>query len=297
MNTLVAFNTVMEVARLGSFSRAADKLDLSTSSVSRQVNEFEQWLGSSVFQRTTRRVSLTNAGELFLERMQDISASIQSLRDEAGALVATPRGRLRITAAPFFARICIAPYLPAFFRKHPDVSIDFQLSDATTDLMGEGIDVAIRIADLADSSLVARKISEATAVLTASPKFLKQHGAPKSVADLVELPCLIDTVPGYRNRWPIGKGVRVKGPVSVNNGEVVRDLTLAGLGISYLPDFFVAGDLNKGRLVRVLPDVVGAPIRIYAVFPPRRQIGSAARAFVDHLVESLPVHHGPGPAK
>jgi DNA-binding transcriptional LysR family regulator len=274
----------MEVARLGSFSKAAEKLDLSTSSVSRQVTDFEQWLGASVFQRTTRRVSLTNAGELFLERMQDIAVSIQSLRDEADALVATPRGRLRITAAPFFTRICITPQLPAFLKRYPEVSIEFDLSDASKDIIGEGIDLAIRIANLSDSSLVARQIGEATAVLTASPKFLKQHGVPKTVADLTQLPCLIDTIPGHRHRWPIGPGVGVKGPVSVNSGEIVRDLTLAGLGVSYLPDFFVADDLKKGRLVRVLGDLEQSSIGIYAVFPPRRQIGSAARAFVDHLV-------------
>jgi len=288
MDTLDAFSTVMEVARLGSFSRAAEKLDLSTSSVSRQVTEFERWLGTSVFQRTTRRVSLTNAGELFLERMQDIAVSIHSLRDEAGALIATPRGRLRITAAPFFTRFCITPLLPAYLKKYPDVSIEFDLSDASTDIIGEGIDLAIRISKLSDSSLVARQIGEATPVLTASPKFIKQHGAPKTIVDLTELPCLIDTIPGYRHRWPIGPGVRVKGPVSVNSGEIVRDLTLAGLGVSYLPDFFVADDLKKGRLVRVLPTLEQPSIGIYAVFPPRRQIGSTARSFVDHLVENFP---------
>ena len=137
MDILNTFNTVMEVARLGSFSRAAEKLNLSTSSASRQVTEFEQWLGTSMFQRTTRQVALTNAGEFFLERIQDITVSIQSLRDEAEALVAMPRGRLRITAAPFFARLCITPQLPSFLNKFPDVSIELDLSNSPTDIIGE----------------------------------------------------------------------------------------------------------------------------------------------------------------
>lgn len=287
MDTLGALNTVMEVARLGSFSRTAEKLGLSTSSVSRQVTEFERWLGASVFQRTTRRVSLTNAGELFLERMRDIAFDIQALRDDAGELAATPRGRLRIAAAPFFARRCIAPQLPGFLQCFPAVSVELALSDATTDIIGEGIDVAIRIGRLADSSLVARKIGESRAVLTASPAFLARHGVPRSAADLADLPCLVDTIPGYRNRWPITGGIQVRGPVSVNSGEIVRDLTLAGMGVSYLPEFFVAGDVGAGRLVRLLPDLEQAPFGIHAVFPPRRHIGPAARAFVDHLVGAL----------
>lgn len=131
--------------------------------------------------------------------------------------------------------------------------------------------------------LVARRIGETTIILTASPQFIKRHGTPTSIGELTELPCLVDTIPGHRHRWPIGQGVRVGGPVSANSGEIVRDLTLAGLGVSYLPDFIVAHDLKHGRLVRVLPDIEQPSIGIYAVFPPRRQIGSAARAFVDHL--------------
>lgn len=167
-------------------------------------------------------------------------------------------------------------------------NIEFELSDAATDIVGEGIDVAVRLGDLSDSSLVARRIGETTTVLAASPKFLKRYGVPETVADLSDFPCLIDTISGHRHRWPIAPGVRIKGPVSVNNGEVVRDLALAGLGISYLPDFFVSDDLQKGRLIPVLPALEQTAIGIYAVFPPRRQIGSAARAFVDPIVQYLP---------
>lgn len=286
MNKFGDFKTVIEVARLGSFSGAADKLDLSTSSVSRQVNEFEEWLGAPVFQRTTRQVSLTSAGEFFIDRLQSIVLDIDSLQEEASTLVQSVRGRLRITSAVFYTRHRITPYLKGFLERYPELQVEFVLSDSTTDIVGEGIDLAIRIGQLPDSSLVSRKVDSVRLLLTASPDFLKRHGMPTKPTDLTEMPCLVDTVPAHGKYWPIGKKVRVKSVVEANNGEMIRDLTLQGLGISYLPDFFVNDDLKSGKLVQVLPEINSDEVGVFAVFPPRRQISPNARTFVDWLISN-----------
>ncbi len=278
------FKTVLEVARLGSFSRAADKLKLSTSSVSRQVKEFERWLGVPVFQRTTRQVSLTNAGEFFIDRLQGIVVDIDSLREEARTLVASVRGRLRITSAQYYTRRRITPYLKGFLERYPELNVEFVLSDSTTDIIGEGIDLAIRIGQLPDSSLVSRRFDSVRLILAASPDFINRYGKPRKATDLTEMPCLVDTVPTHGKYWPIGKKVRVNAIIEANNGEMIRDLSLQGLGISYLPDFFVDDDLKLGNLVQLLPEIEPVEVGVFAVFPPRRQISPNARAFVDWLV-------------
>jgi DNA-binding transcriptional LysR family regulator len=286
VNKFGGFKTVLEVARLGSFSGAADKLDLSTSSVSRQVNEFEEWLGVPVFQRTTRQVSLTSAGEFFIDRLQSIVLDIDSLREEASTLVQSVRGRLRITSALYYTRHRITPHLWGFLQRYPELHVEFVLSDSTTDIIGEGIDLAIRIGQLPDSSLVSRKIDSVRLILAASPGFLERHGTPTQPTDLTEMPCLVDTVPAHGKYWPIGKKVRVNSVIEANNGEMIRDLSLQGLGISYLPDFFVDDDLKSGKLVQVLPEFEPDEVGVYAVFPPRRQISPNARAFVDWLISN-----------
>jgi DNA-binding transcriptional LysR family regulator len=284
LNNRGTFKTVLEVARLGSFSGAADKLNLSTSSVSRQVNEFEQWLGAPVFQRTTRQVSLTNAGEFFIDRLQGISLDIDSLQEEARTLVESVRGRLRITSALYYTRRRITPYLKGFLERYPELHVEFVLSNSTTDIVGEGIDLAIRIGQLPDSSLVARKIDSVRLILTASPDFLKRYGKPTKPTDLTEMPCLVDTVPAHGKYWFVGKKIRVNSVIEANNGEMIRDLSLQGLGISFLPDFFVDDDLKSGKLVQVLPEFEPDEVGVYAVFPPRRQISPNARAFTDWFI-------------
>jgi DNA-binding transcriptional LysR family regulator len=278
------FKTVLEVARLGSFSGAADKLNLSTSSVSRQVSEFEEWLGTPVFQRTTRQVSLTSAGEYFIDRLQGIALDIDSLQEEASTLVESVRGRLRITSALYYTRRRITPYLKGFLERYPELHVEFVLSDSTTDIVGEGIDLAIRIGQLPDSSLVARKIDSVRLILTASPDFLKRYGKPTKPTDLTEMPCLVDTVPTYGKYWFVGKKIRVNSVIEANNGEMIRDLSLQGLGLSFLPDFFVDDDLKSGKLVQVLPEFETDEVGVYAVYPPQRQISPNARVFTDWLI-------------
>ena len=178
-------------------------------------------------------------------------------------------------------KVCISQHSKT---RLPELHVEFVLSNSTTDIVGEGIDLAIRIGQLPDSSLVARKIDSVRLILSASPDFLKRYGKPAKPTDLTVMPCLVDTVPAHGKHWFVGKKIRVNSVIEVNNGEMIRDLSLQGLGISFLPDFFVDDDLKSGKLVQVLPEFEPDEVGVYAVFPPRRQISPNARAFTDWFI-------------
>ena len=283
MDQVKTMRAFVEVARRGSFASAARQLTISTSSASRLVMELEDWLGTPLLRRTTRRLTLTDAGEQYLERCADIVEAADNLQRDAEMLADQPRGRLRVTAAAFLMRKRIAPMLPAFLDQYAAIRLDFDLQDKTIDLVGEGFDIAIRIGHLADSTMIARKLGEISMRLTASPAFLDKHGMPASLDALPSYPCLVDTIPAHGARWPIGRRIKVEGPVSANDGDIIRQMTLAGLGISYLPDFHVEDDIDAGRLVNLFANEIDDPIGIFALYPGRRQITAAARAFVDFL--------------
>jgi len=287
MGSIKAMRAFVEVAKRGNFASAAAHLGISTSSISRLVQELEDWLGTALLRRTTRHLALTDAGERYFERCREIVAATDELHQDAKAQSDQPRGRLHIAAAAYPMRKQIAPLLPKFLRTYPDVRLHLHLQDRPVDLIAEGIDVAVRIGELADSSMIARKCGEVVLRLTAAPAFLAEHGTPKSLNELPSFPCLVDTVPKHGGRWPIGRRVNVDGPVTANDGEIIREMTLAGLGISYLPDFFVDDDIAEGRLIALFPEELDERFGIYTVFAARRQISAAARAFVDFMVEHM----------
>jgi DNA-binding transcriptional LysR family regulator len=287
MDQVKTMRAFVEVARRGSFASAAKHLAISTSTASRLVMELEDWLGAPLLRRTTRSLSLTDAGESYLERCADIVEATDNLQRDAEALAEQPRGRLNVTTAAFLMRTRIAPLLPAFLEQFPDVRLALDLQDKPVDLVGEGIDVAIRIGHLADSAMIARKLGEILMRLTASPAFLEKYGTPETLDALPSYPCLVDTIPTHGGRWPIGRRNKVEGPVSANDGDLIRQMALAGLGISYLPDFHVEDDIVAGRLVSLFAGEIDDPIGIYALYPARKQITAAARAFVEFLAGGL----------
>ena len=287
MDQLRSMRAFVEVARSGSFARAAARLGRSTSSISRQVMDLESWLGSPVFRRTTRRLTLTDAGEMFLSRCVGVVEAADAIERDAAAMAETPQGVLHVASAPFLARHRIVPHVRDFFDRYPAVRLRLHLDDHPVDLVGDGMDLAIRVGTLEDSALVSRRIGHTRLLLTASPGFLKERGTPTAIEELPSFPCLVDTVPSHGNRWPLGAGLRVDGPVTANNGEIVRDLTLAGLGISFLPDFFVEDDLRAGRLVGLFEGEIQRIIGIHVIYPPRRQITPAARTLAGFLAERL----------
>jgi DNA-binding transcriptional LysR family regulator len=287
MNDLKAMRTFIEVAKRGGFAAAARQLEMSTSSVSRLIVELEDWLGTSLLRRTTRSVTLTELGEQYLERCTAIVSAADDLRIDAQEHAHRPRGKLVIAVAAYPARKRVAPLLPEFLERFPDVEIELHLKDQPINLIDEGVDVAIRIGHLADSSMIARKCGEISLKLVASREFIDKHGAPTNLDELPSFPCLVDMTPAYGRRWPIGRQLNVKGPVRANDGEIIRQMTLAGLGLSLLPDFFVDKDIDAGRLESLFPDDIDQRIGIYAVFSSHKQMTVAAREFVDFLSEKL----------
>jgi len=285
MNDLKAMRAFIEVAKRGSFAAASRSMGLSTSSVSRLVMDLEAWLQTTLMRRTARRMTLTDVGQQYLERCIDIVEAANNLKRDASALNERPSGTLTVAVAAYPARKKISPLLPEFLKLHPDIQLDLHLRDQPISLIDDGIDVAIRIGHLADSSMIAKKCGEVALRLTASPAWIEKQGMPQSIDALPSLPCLIDTTPAYGRRWPVGQNINVNGPIIANDGEIIRNMTLAGLGVSLLPDFFVDDDIQAGNLVDLFADQFDERIGMYLLFPSKRQLSPAARAFIDFLVD------------
>jgi DNA-binding transcriptional LysR family regulator len=287
MHNVKAMKAFVEVTRLGSFAAASRRLKLSTSSVSRLVMDLEDWFQTPLLRRTTRSLTLTDAGVRYFARCEEIVAAWESLGRDAMARTATPQGKLHVAGAAIPMRKRIAPLLPHFLGQNPDVKVELHLADKPVDLIAEGIDIAIRIGELEDSSMIARKCGEISLKLTASPAFLAQLGEPKTLDDLPSFPCLVDLTPRSGRRWAVGRRIPVDGPVAANDGEIIREMTLEGMGISLLPDFFVEDDIAQGRLTNLFADELDERVGIYILLPVRRQITPAARAFADFIVENF----------
>lgn len=290
MDRLTAMTVFVEVARQEGFALAARELQMSTSAVSRHVMDLERWLDVQLFHRTTRRLSLTDAGKAYLDRCVRIVSDVDELERSAKALREDPQGEIRMTAPVFMGKHLLAPLLPEFLERYPKITVQLRLLDRVVNLVDEGFDLALRIGELADSTLIARKIGDMRVILSAAPSYLNKHGVPSSVRDLKNHNCLVDTVPEHGHRWPLTSnrkrvGVPVKGSIAVNNGELVRELTLAGLGISYLPDFFVSEDIAQGRLVRLLSDSTEVRAGLFLVYPQTKHLSSTVRVFMDFVVE------------
>lgn len=285
MDRLGDLDVFARVVTTGSMSAAGRSLDLSPAVVSKRIRRLEERLGVRLLQRTTRQIALTQAGQGFFERVTAILASVE----EAEAFVAegadTVRGTLRVSAPTSFGRMHIAPHLKAFLDRHPALTLDLVLSDALVDIVGEGFDLAIRIAELDDSSLVARRLAPNHRVLCASPDYLARAGTPESVADLAHHVLLAHNTAEWRLEGPRGpETVRVHGPVRTNSSEVVREAVLAGIGIALRSTWDLGPELKDGRLVRVLPAFAGSRrVAVHAVYPSRRHLEAKVRAFVDYL--------------
>ena len=287
MHNVKAVKAFIEVAERGSFAAAARHLNLSTSSLSRLVGDLEAWLQTPLLRRTTRNLTLTDAGERYLDRFRSIASAWDDLAADSRAYSENPRGKLHIAGAAYPMRKKIAPLLPRFVARYPDVQLRLHLQDEAVDLVEEGIDLAIRIGELDDRSCIARKCGKVSLKMTASPDFIESHGQPAELGEVPSFPCLIDLTPKSGRRWPVGHQMTIDGFVAANDGEIIRMMTLAGLGISMLPDFFVDEDITDGRLVELFSDQIVEPIGMYTLLPARRQITPAARAFADFLAIEL----------
>ncbi len=276
------------VVDTGSFTAAAERLCKTKAVVSRQVQQLEDLLQIRLLNRTTRTLAVTDEGRAYYERCKQILEDVEALEAEATGNTGQLKGTIRMTVPQTFGEMYLMKVLPGFLQQHPAVRVDVHLSDRFVDLVGEGFDLAIRISQLQDSSLVARRISESAIKLVASPAFIRDYGAPKTAQDLTTLPCIFDSNRRDGARWHFRKDgeeqvVRIKSRLAVNSAMAAREAALAGLGIANCPDFAVADALASGDLVDLLTDYELGRCGIYAVYPHRRHLSGRIRALVDYL--------------
>ncbi len=289
MSQLEDMRILAETVEAGSFTAAADRLGLSKQFVSKRIAALEKRLGARLLVRSTRRLRVTDLGLAYLERAQRILQEVDAAEQLVASQTATPRGVLRLSAPMTFSTLHLGPLIPAFMQRHPDVSLELELNDRAVDLIGEGYDMAVRIGTLADSSLVARRITAAQLITCASPGYLRQHGVPSSPEQLGAHACLVYGH-ALRGEWAFRvsertRRISVDGPMRSNNGEMLRDAAIAGLGLVNLPDFIVASALADGRLVEVLETFRPEGFTVHAVYPQHRESSLLVRLFSDFLVE------------
>jgi DNA-binding transcriptional LysR family regulator len=283
------------IVATGSLSAAARDLAMSPAFVSRRLAALEARLGVRLINRTTRSLHLTDEGAAYHETCVRLLAEIEEADAAVSAGRAEPRGILRVALPASFGNQHVAPLVPRFAQRYPDVQLALSLSDRTVNVVEEGFDLAIRIADLADSSLAARKLAPNRRVVCASPAYLRRHGAPRTPEDLANHNCLAtEFAMNWEYRDPDGEpgSVRVTGRYACDNWEVLREWALAGLGVALKSTWDVRRHLEDGSLVSLLPGYTFATdVAIYAVYPHRRHLPAKTRAFIEFLAESF----GPEP--
>jgi DNA-binding transcriptional LysR family regulator len=290
MHTLNEMQNFVHVVEAGSISGAAERLGVAKSGVSRRLAELESRLGARLINRTTRRSSLTDAGRAYYEGAVKLLAELEELEARTGGREAELEGTLRLAAPLSFGLCHLAPAIDEFLRQQSKLSVDIDFSDRHVDLVAQGADLAIRIADLGDSSLQARRICPIRIILCASPEYLERFGAPGNPAGLGRHRVLrysIGDSSGLRIQDSRGRETTVsaRGPVMANNGDFLCDMAVAGHGIVALPTFIVWRKLRSGALQRVLPDCRLASLSAWAVYPRTRYLSRRTRVFIDFLAE------------
>ncbi len=292
MDRFSALTVFAQVADSGSFSAAAQVLGLTPSAVSKQIAQLEDHLGARLVHRTTRKLSLTEVGEAFRFRARHVLAALEEAETAVSNLSTTPRGNLRVTMPIAFGQEHVAPVLPEFAARFPDISLEIVITDRFVDLVQEGIDVAVRIGELADSSLVVRRLAPNRRVVCASPDYIARAGCPETPTDLLHHNCLLYAEPGYQLDWTfmvddVRVSVPIKGSVRSNSIAVLVQSALAGIGIIRLAAYQFMGALADGRLVPLLQDFTMNESEVYAVYPASRHLSPKVRAFVDYLAETI----------
>jgi DNA-binding transcriptional LysR family regulator len=288
LDRLTGLEVFAKVAGAGSLSAAARALGMSQTMVTKHIAALESRLGVKLFHRTTRRLSITEAGRNYLESSGRILAEIEAADAAVAADRVEPRGLLRLNAPVSFGTRQIAPLLAEFTQRHPRVTVELGLNDRLVDLVEEGWDLAIRIGNLPNSSLIARRIAPCRIVVCAAPSYLGARGAPRTVASLADHNCLGYTLSQRTpiDRWVFGAdvGVQISGNLRANNGDALRTAAIAGQGIIHQPTFIVADDIREGRLVALPLDQPTVELGgIYAVYLPDRHPPARVRAFIDFI--------------
>jgi DNA-binding transcriptional LysR family regulator len=281
-----------KVVESGSFTGGAARLGISASMVSQHVKELEERLAARLLNRTTRKVSLTETGRAYYERCTRLLADLEEIEQAVSDMHAAPRGELRINATPSFGILQLAPAIADFTARFPGISVELMLSERLVDLIAEGFDVAVRVEEPPDSSLIARQLAPCRMVICGAPSYFERHGMPRTPSDLRDHNCL--TVAGnvlsYYRTWHLtaadGTALNISpmGNLRSNSGAVLIVAAFAGHGLVYLPTYFVGEALQSGRLVTVLDDYTAPPLTLRALYPHNRHLSAKVRAFVDFLV-------------
>lgn len=280
------------VVEAGSFVAAGEALRVSKAAVSRSVMELETRLGARLLQRTTRRLSLTEAGRAYYARCRQILAEVEEADGAVGEVTGHPVGRLRVNAPFSFGILHLAPQWGPFMERYPDIELEVTLSDRYVDVVEEGFDAVVRISRMQDSTLVYRRLATTRILVCASPAYLACHGTPASVQELALHPVIAYSYASQGDTWRFTTAdaeeeVLTRPRMRTNNGDTCREVALAGQGIVLQPDFLVGGDLAAGRLVEVLPEAQGPEIGIYIVYPSRKHLSLKVRVLVDFLAAAF----------
>ncbi len=280
------------VVKSGSFSKAADNLGISKSAVSKRISGLESQLGVKLLHRSTRKLSLTEAGKNYFEHASQALHFAQKAENAATKLQQAPKGILRISSPMSFGHLHIAPLIPRFLKQYPQIEIQMDMNDVWSNVIAEGFDIALRAGDSPDSSLITRKVTSLNSVLCASTEYLAQHKAPKKPQELVNHNCILYTYHTVVNEWVFMKNdgeeiIRVSGNFQVNNSEALRESLVNGLGIGRLPTFIAGNDIQNGKLIPVLDNYTMPHKSLYAVFPERQYMPEKVRVFINFLVENF----------
>ena len=291
MDRLSEMETYICVVDQGGFTDAAERLKISKSAVSKHVSSLETRLGVRLLNRTTRRVSPTEIGLAYYDRARKVISDAAEADDLVTAMQSTPRGLLQISAPLSFGIHHGAPAVARFMEDHPDVSVNLVLNDRRVDLVSEGFDLALRIGNLTDSSLMSRKIAETDQLMIASPAYLAKHGTPQKIDDLMDHQLLHYSISAQGNYWrvmsPTGeeRQIRVGARLVANNGDVLLRSAIEGIGIAQLPSFFLSKALATGELTQVLSDHPTTKMGVHVVYPPGRYVQPKTRAFIDFMAQ------------
>ncbi|WMP19156.1 LysR family transcriptional regulator [Thiothrix lacustris] len=293
MSRLEYMGNFVAIVDGGSITAAADKLELTVAAVSKRLKMLETELGVRLLTRNTRQLSLTEAGQYYYQHCREIQEEVSRVDQHLLAMQGTLSGSLRINMPMTYGKVRLSQWLIRFLQQHPDIHLTAHLDDAYTDAANGDYDVVIRIGVLEDSRLVARKLENVYLMPVASPAYLQAQGMPQIPADLAKHQCLHYTNVSHREGWTLydeggnAHNVQIQGQLCTNNGEVLKQAAIAGMGIALQPDFEVTDALEKGELVRILPEYSAQTLSVYAVYPSRQFLPEKTRALVDFLIQSL----------
>lgn len=292
MDKLTSMNVFVRVARGGSFASGARELGISRAMATKHIMQLEGSLGTRLFNRTTRSLSLTDVGASYLERCQQVLLDVEEMEAAVTHLQTEPRGLLKISAPPVIGATHIARAVAEFLKIHTDLTIDMVLQSSPGDLIEEGIDIAIYLGTLDDTSMVARKLASSSLVVCGSTDYLAKNGVPKFPEDLLQHSCLVNWAIAPRNKWQFKgesglKVINVTGRMQSNAAHTIRIAALNGLGLVMLPIYVVGSDIEKGTLKVVLENYSLPPLDIHAVYPHRKYLSAKVRSFIDFLQDWL----------